>query len=55
MRIIYADKMISDFEKIRNDYNASNDLNKLEKSLKKEYLTVVLLFMATDGKIRNLK
>ena len=31
MRIIYADKMISDFEKIRNDYNASNDLNKLEK------------------------
>ena len=27
--------MISDFEKIRNDYNASNDLNKLEKSLKK--------------------
>ncbi len=35
MKIIYADKMISDFEKIRNDYNASNDLNKLEKSLKK--------------------
>ncbi len=35
MKIVYADKMLSDFEKIRNDYNASNDLNKLEKSLKK--------------------
>ena len=35
MKIIYADKMLSDFEKIQNVYNVSKDLKKLEKELKK--------------------
>lgn len=35
MKIIYADKMISDFEEIRNSYESSKDMKKLKKSLNK--------------------
>ena len=35
MRIIYADKMISDFEEIRNSYETSKDVKELKKSLNK--------------------
>lgn len=35
MKIIYADKMIADFDGIRNNYNVSKDLKQLEKKLKK--------------------
>ena len=34
MRIKYADKMLSEFEKIQSVYNVSKDFKKLEKELK---------------------